>query len=256
MPYYLAAVNGCHPNYATYLVDRQTLCVRDINAVIKAIPADQRALFNKELVQKLYIEYLQRHVDDAVSINRVKELCNGKEVLLLAPGKSLSSYKNAIVSFIEERKPVVFAINHVPMKCFKYDCIFVGNVKRFKGVEEALDKLDNRVICTSNVTTDAKLCIFNFSSYLNNDQAIVDNSGLMLINILKKAGVKKIALAGFDGFELDVRDNYFNDDVIGSVEYENQKALNAAMINYFKNAGESMELTFLTPTIYDGKKNG
>ena len=256
VPYYLAAVNGCHPNYATYLVDRQTLCVRDINAVIKAIPADQRALFNKGLVQKLYIEYLQRHVDDTVSINRMKELCDGKEVLLLAPGKSLSTYKEVIVSFIEERKPVVFAINHVPMKCFKYDRIFVGNVKRFKGVEEALAKLDDRVICTSNVTTDANLCIFNFSSYLNNDQAIVDNSGLMLINILRKAGVKKIALAGFDGFELDVRDNYFNDDVIGSVEYENQKALNAAMINYFKNAGESMELTFLTPTIYDGKKNG
>ena len=140
------------------------------------------------------------------------------------------------------------------MDCFRYDRIFIGNVKRFKGVEESLDKLEDKVVCTSNVTTDETLCVLNFSSYLNNDQAIVDNSGLMLINILKKAGVKKIELAGFDGFELDMRDNYFNDSVVGSVEYENQKALNAAMINYFKNLGGSIDLTFLTPTIYDGKK--
>ena len=39
VPYYLAAVNGCHPNYATYLVNRQTLRVRDINSVIKSIPS-------------------------------------------------------------------------------------------------------------------------------------------------------------------------------------------------------------------------
>lgn len=255
VPYYLAAVNGCHPNYATYLVDRQTLCVRDINAVIKAIPAENRALYNKELVQKLYVEYLQRHIDDTVTLNKIKDLCKGKEVLLLAPGKSLNTYKEKINSYIVAHKPIVFAINHVPMTCFRYDRIFIGNVKRFKSIEETLDKLDDKVICTSNVSTDSRLCILNFSSYLNNDQAIVDNSGLMLINILKKAGVKKMTLAGFDGFELDVRDNYFNDDVIGSVEYENQKALNAAMINYFKNACESLDLTFLTPTIYDGKRH-
>lgn len=254
VPYYLAAVNGCHPNYATYLVDRQTLCVRDINAVIKAIPTEQRALFNKELIQKLYIEYLQRHIDDTVALSRIKQLCDGKEVLLLAPGKSLNTYKEKITSFIKNHNPIVFAINHVPMDCFRYDRIFIGNVKRFKGVEESLDKLEDKVVCTSNVTTDETLCVLNFSSYLNNDQAIVDNSGLMLINILKKAGVKKIELAGFDGFELDMRDNYFNDSVVGSVEYENQKALNAAMINYFKNLGGSIDLTFLTPTIYDGKK--
>lgn len=252
VPYYLAAVNGCHPNYATYLVDRQTLCVRDINAVIKAIPPENRALFNKDLVQKLYIEYLQRHVDDADALESIKQLCDGREVLLIAPGKSLNTYKEAIVSFIETYNPVVFGVNHVP-KNFRYDRVFISSLKRFKSVEEAADKLGEKFLCTSNVSADKKLCVFNFASYLNNDEAIVDNSGLMLINILKKAGVKKVALAGFDGFELDVRGNYFDDSVVGSVEYEHQKALNAAMINYFKNVGESLDITFVTPTIYDGK---
>lgn len=32
------------------------------------------------------------------------------------------------------------------------------NVKRFKGVEESLDKLEDKVVCTSNVTTDETLC--------------------------------------------------------------------------------------------------
>ena len=51
VPYYLAAINSCHPNYANYLVSMQTLCVRDINIIIKLIPLEKKAKFDKELIK-------------------------------------------------------------------------------------------------------------------------------------------------------------------------------------------------------------
>ena len=33
VPYYIAAINDCHPSYATYLTNMQTLFVKDINNI-------------------------------------------------------------------------------------------------------------------------------------------------------------------------------------------------------------------------------
>ena len=38
MPYHIAASNVCHPNYATYLINRQTLTMKDIETIIQSIP--------------------------------------------------------------------------------------------------------------------------------------------------------------------------------------------------------------------------
>lgn len=29
VPFYIASINNCHPNYASYLLDKQTISVRD-----------------------------------------------------------------------------------------------------------------------------------------------------------------------------------------------------------------------------------
>ncbi len=255
VPYYLAAVNGCHPNYANYLVDRQTLCVRDINNIIRTIPSHKKPLFDKELIKKLYQEYLERSVDDSGAIEELKALCRGRQVLILAPGQSLSTHTKEIEAYIREKSPVVFGINHIPLPCYKFDRIFVSNLKRFKGIDDLLGENKGKVVCTSNISTDKNFCVLNYASYLNDDDAILDNAGLMLINILKKAGVTKFALAGYDGFDHAGSKNYFDERMINSVEAEKREAINRAIVAYFKQARESVTIDFITPTTYEEAKD-
>ena len=164
VPYYLAAVNGCHPNYASYLVDRQTLNVRDINNIIKSIPADKKSLFDKELVKSLYLGYLEQNIDDSAAIRELGELCRGRKVLILAPGRSLVTYQETVEQYIRENDPVVFSVNHIPMPCYRYDRVFVSNLKRFRGIDELLEKIKSRLVCTSNISTDKDVCCLLYAS--------------------------------------------------------------------------------------------
>ena len=56
VPYYLAATNHCHPNYAKYLVDKQTVPVEVINSLLKSIPKAKKANFDKDFIRQLYLD--------------------------------------------------------------------------------------------------------------------------------------------------------------------------------------------------------
>lgn len=253
-PYYIAAINGCHPNYATYLVNRQTLCIRDINYIIKNIPEDKKHLFDKDFINNLYLEYQSRSVDDTAALNSISDLCGNKKVLILAPGKSLLTYRNEIETFIKENDPIVFGINHIP-KFHKYDRIFVSNLKRFKSLDNAISLIKDKLICTSNISADSSLCVVNYSSYLNSNETIYDNSGLILINILIRAGVTDFALAGYDGFSYADAKNYFDEGMANNVNAQRQYETNMAIIDYFEKIRKRINVTFITPTIYDNGVN-
>ena len=60
-------------------------------------------------------------------------------------------------------------------------------------------------------------------------------------------------MAGYDGFDYAGGKNYYDSKLINSVEYEKQDAINRAIIDYFKKARETLHITFITPTTYEGK---
>lgn len=251
-PYYVAAINDCHPNYATYLVNKQSLHVRDINTILKNIPADKRRLYDVNLITELYLEYQSHNVDDASVIEALADFCQGKRVLLLAPGKTLIDSRKEIESYIEGNRGhlIVIGINHIP-EYYAYDLVFISNLKRFKDFDKMLTQISDRVICTSNITAAENVKVVNYSSYLNEDEVIGDNSGLMLINILRKAGVKDFALAGFDGFNLS--NNYYNEKLVSATSYENHLDINNSMIAYFEKMNKLCHMQFITPSLYVGE---
>lgn len=247
--YYIAAVNNCHPNYATYLVNLQTLNIRDINSIIKSIPIDKKRLYDKTLISKLYLEYQRHNIDDSQALGYISDLCKDKSVLILAPGKSLLTHSNEINRYISEKNPVVFAVNHIP-QFIKYDKLFISNIKRFKKIKKTAEQIKDKLICTSNISTTYDVCKVNYSDYLNDNDIISDNAGLMLINLLKKTGVKTVALAGFDGFVYSSSKNYYNEKMINTPEHERQEILNEAVSDYFQKASKTLDIDFITPTIY------
>ena len=252
-PYYIAAINNCHPNYATYLMNKQTLCIRDINSIIKSIPDEKKHLYDVELISQLYLKYQQHSIDDRKILHKLSEICAEKEILIIAPGKSIATYKNEISQYIFENSPIIFAVNHIP-EIYPYDMVFISNLKRFKGIDDAFFRLGDKLICTSNISDRTENAV-NYSAYLNDDEIISDNAGLMLINVLKKAGVKKLTLAGYDGFDPFKADNYFDGKLNLNIQYKKREDMNRAIISYFEKLRRSIDVKFLTPTIYDTGEN-
>lgn len=253
-PYCLAAINKCHPNYATFLMSKQTLRVKDINAIIHNIPAENRHLYDKDLIQQLYHEYQQNSVDDSAAIEKIRELCSGRNVLVLAPGGTMKTHENEIKSYIEANNPVLFAINHIPVS-YNYDRIFLSNLKRFGTLNEAAEKIKDKLIITSNISACDNCDTINYSDYLIDESCISDNGGLMLLNILKKSGVRSVSLAGYDGFKDDEIRKYFENKMINESDYKRQTQMNKAMSAYFSELKKSMDITFITPTVYDSEIN-
>lgn len=249
VPYYIAAVNDCHPNYATYLTNMQTLFVKDINNIIKMIQPEKRYIFDKEYVNQLYSEYQKRAIDDTDVIEKIRELCLNRNVLILAPGKTLLTHRNDILRYINDYNPIVISINHISdiVIC---DRVFVSNLKRFKGIQDAIEQIGNKIICTSNIICDEDICVVNYSSYLNEEDAISDNSGMMMLNVLKKAKVKKVALAGYDGFDSNQFNNYYDDKMINSIDSEKMNDINNAIITYLKRNKNYLDIEFITPSLY------
>ena len=75
-----------------------------------------------------------------------------------------------------------------------------------------------------------------------------------MLNILKSAKVKKVALAGYDGFDDNCFNNYYDEKMIGSIDFEKMNDINRAIITYLKRNRDSLDVIFITPSLYEKYK--
>lgn len=251
--YYIASVTGCHPNYASFLLNRQTLHVQDIYAILNHLDAGRRMLFDREYINEEYLHYMNHHVDDRVVLEKLKKCIAERPVLLLAPGKSLKTNQERIMELLEADDYFVASVNFIPPDP-AVDMMFVSNMKRFRSMEELGKAASNKtnIIVTSNISTTSaeNRYIIDYSSYLNEEQCISDNAGLMCINLLKKAGVKQIWLAGFDGFSPNLQENYYESSMYMDVETERLLNMNIATARKLTQLSTQMEIKYLTDSVY------
>lgn len=254
--YYIAAVSGCHPNYASFLLNLQTLNMHDINSVLSSLDAEKRALFDKEYIESKYLEYMDHHINDDSALEEIAKTIGSRKVLLVAPGKSIKGNTEKIRQKITEDDYCVISINFLPAE-IPVDMIYISNLKRFKNIDELNQNKNTMIIVTSNIGLEkgCECLVVNYSSYLNGDRQIVDNAGLMCINLLNKINVKSLVLAGFDGFSGDLKENYYEQSLYLEIRAERLADINAATARRFAQLEKQMDLTFITETTYVQKDN-
>lgn len=248
--YYISAISGCHPNYAAYLLNKQTLHVQDIHKILNIMPTEKRSLFDKEYISQLYLSYMNHHVDDHETKQFVIQRISGRPVILLAPGKTVSKDARRINEWIREKNAYVVSVNFIPDFC-DADMAFVSNMKRFKDVKEVAGSIET-VVATSNVLSvpQQNVAIADYLSYTNEDPLIADNAGLMCVNFMRAIGVRTLYLAGFDGFSANQVENYYDTSLYMKVESERLIATNKAVSAKFGQLKSQMDITFLTETVY------
>lgn len=254
MFYYLAASNDCHPNYVTYLMEKQTLSVKSINELLGKLEGEKKLLYDKNYIEALYVAYEKNEINDEADRAALAEQLSGKNILILGPGATIEAdaTKKKILDYVTTEKPTVISINYVP-KSFRPDFVFLSNAKRYLQLATKLSKTKQTIIATSNLTettTGSFSYRLNYGSLIDPDTEIMDNSLVMLLKALMALGIQKVTLAGFDGYSVRAA-NYFNHSMEYDFVRKKAKYLNEYVIRFLNDIKDSMTVEFLTRSHYE-----
>lgn len=257
MFFYIAALNNCHPNYVTYLMEKRKLSVKQINEILEMLNSygDRQLLYDRELIEKLYLDYQKQiDVDDAKDIKRLSGIFAGRNVLLLGPGKSIEQEQDNIKNYIKVYNPLIISVNYISDE-LPANFIFLSNAKRYVQLASSLLKKRNeiQVISTSNITVmdDQRFeYSLDISSLLDEDAEIIDNSFVMLLKVMIKIGVKNVTLAGFDGYIGEKLKDHVNETMGYEFSKDQAERLNKYVGEVLISMRPYLEVTFITKSLY------
>ena len=203
---------------------------------------DKKVSYNKTYIEELYVRYMTTGKVQEEHKAELQEKLRDKTVLLIAPGKSSIEEKNKIVELASSSSVLVISVNHAYTEYIP-DFIFISNLRRFR---EMADDDKSKCIVTSNIPAEGVYVQTKYRDLLNKEEAVSDNAGLMAIKFLANYGVKKIYLAGFDGYSHDVRENYGSSEMAFITRNAVLDAMNVGMSKMLNEYKKCMDIDFLT----------
>jgi len=257
MQYFLCASNDCHPKYPQYLLRKKTLSVKQIDDILSRISPEECLAFNKTYIEKLYVEYQKNEINDGEALSKLREkLGSGGSILLLGPAPSIKGRERDINVYIRDVGPLIISINFIP-EGYDPDILFLSNSKRYMQLSTRLVASDSvkrlPVIATSNITAAKGSFdyVIDYSGLIDEGFEIPDNSLPMFLRLCSKTGVKKVALAGFDGYVTERGKNYSDPGMEYEFASDYAIRLNDYTGNVIEELRKDMEIEFITPSRYD-----
>lgn len=255
MFFYLSAKNRCHPTYVNDYLNKDNLSISDMDKILSSIgPEEDKLLYNADTSAAVYKDYCSASLpDDAKEAAGLSEALKGRKILVMGPGKNIMLQKDKLDSFIAKEKPLIISINYIP-EDFDTDYVFVTKSSRYLQMTEALHEEGNgavKIIATSNVVPkwDKFAFSFNRAPLLEVNEDFKDNSFIMLVKILKAAGVDTICCAGLDGYSSS-ESNYFNPKMEYSFVKNYARYLNRHMHDFIYKECSDLKFEFVTYSIY------
>ncbi len=255
IPSVLAATYQSHPNNVIYLTEKFRLATKDIKHILSMIPPEKRTTYDYDLIKNLYIEYNHTKVDDSEALCKIKSLLHDREILIIAPGRSILDYKDKLKDIISRLDPIIIPVNFVS------NLINENKQLPFFGSEKRYQKFNNKGKCLSKIVVSNILnhlqddLLVNYESLIERGNDNFDSSMIMLLNLLHNIGISKFMIAGFDGFA-GYENNYFDNISFEDGRFRNEYlALTNNMIEmlskYAKKLAPDSNIKFITPSIYE-----
>lgn len=241
---YLSAKHNAHPNYAKYLTDKQTLTVEDINRIFLMMDDEHKVCYDSGYIDTLYTAYMGREDEKTDNLKELKKQLVNKEVLLVAPGTSSQTMKDVILDYLKKNEVISIGINF-DYPYWETDYIFVSNLRRYETLSETSRE---KCIATSNISSNDVFVKVKYTDLLNNNEFVRDNAGMMLIKYLVSLGVKKVILAGLDGYSKNMQDNYINEEMAFPIHAMDAIGKNQGMSDILREFSQIVPIVFLTPS--------
>lgn len=253
MKFFIAASNDCHPDYVSYLLNKKTLSVKSINEILKNLSEDKKLFYDKGYIEQLYLDYQKYECDDTVPYQELIPQLKDKTILVLGPGNSIRREKELITDYISKNAPLVISINFL-LEEWVIDYLFLTNSKRYVQQATSISTLGKniKIIATSNVTKSNGKFDYNmdYESLIDRDAVFMDNSFIMLLKMLIKAGVSHVSLAGFDGYSSDRETNYYSSKMEYDFAKQKGDEINAYVNKTLALFRSQINIEFVTKTLY------
>lgn len=254
IPAMMAGVYKSHPNNVIYLTEKFRLATKDIKYIISMIEPDLRQTYDYENIKQLYKTYNHTKVDDSNALELLHGILNNRKILLMFPGSSIREYENEIQKYIEENDAFVISVNFIADKVNEKNRIaFFGSEKRYKRAE-SITKEANIVVSNIRCSKENDI-IINYESVINRESEDFDNTAIMLLNLLYRLNITKVAIAGLDGYRSD-SNNYFSNEMFDVKRFEDKferinNNMKIMLKNYALKLGNKTDVVFITPSLYE-----
>lgn len=246
--YYLSATNQCTPSYASYFYNKHMLPINQVGELLGMIITEKKVSFDRDYAEELYRQYNEsKTVDDTEVVQELIKIFNGKRILLIAPGKSINYAMNVIKNISDKEDVVTIGLN---TKLDFNDYLLTTRKEIYDdAVAEGL-----KIIVCSNISKGGRgnVKILNYGNWIEVDERTHDSSSVIALNLLKACAVKEILLAGFDGFDININENYYDPNMRHPVNPEQVERRNNFYKNFIKKIGDDgINIQFITPSKYE-----
>ena len=186
--------------------------------------------------------------DDSVVCDQLKRIFDGKDVLIIAPGKSIKTKYEIIDDFINTYDPIVLYVNVIPSFFSKKDYVLVCREDAINNLSSGVDVIATSNICHSN---GIKYKI-DYKKWITLSDSTTRDSGLVIaLNLLTSMKAKHIYLAGFDGYSLDYTLNYYDEYLSKEMSKKMVEDRNEFAKMFISQKSLTTAISFVTPSKYE-----
>ena len=247
--YYLSSINHCTPSYAKHFYDKHMLPIDQVGELLSMISEEKKISFDKKYAEELYLAYNEKKtVDDTKVISDLRNIFEGKKVLLIAPGRSIITESDTIQKYINENKYITIGLNY--FAALPVDYIFAT---RKAAYDEAVLGNKNTIV-PSNLSKGGrgKVIVIDYKRWIKVDETTHDSSGVIVLNLLEYLKPKKVLMAGFDGFSADINKNYYDLNLRHPDTGKGVKEKNMFFSDFIAEKRiKGMDIEFITSTRYE-----
>ena len=245
--YYLSSANHCTPSYASYFYNKHMLPIDQVGELLGLISEEKKISFDKNYAEELYRQYNKgKTVDDSAVVDELKLEFHDKRVLLVAPGKSISIYLDMIKELLEQKDLISIGLN----MDLGFDYILTTRIEIFaQAVSDG-----KKIIVPSNIAKGGRgnVRVLDYKNWIEVDDRTHDSSAVIALKLLQTCGVKNVLMAGFDGFSININENYYDSTMRHPVSFEQAERRNKYYSNLIARTVETgINIEFITPSKYE-----
>lgn len=256
-PYFIAGLYCCHVNNIAYLLNNHRTNAKDMRNIIESLDPEDRKKYDYDLLEQKYLQNCDHDLDDSRAVDELSAALRGREVLLVAPGKSAVMEKAAIDRYIAEKNPVIIGVNAI-LPDYKYDYLFFANPARYEYAEESnpntFAKIRRIVLSNSKAEAAEEDLVIALNSVVKRGWVHFDNGMICALRLMDRLGVESVSITGFDGFKSRYNQSYA-DPFLPSLKTDTTwNDLNREIKSMFEDvkasAKEMKTVSFLTPSLF------
>ena len=256
-PFFISGLYCSHVNNIDYLLQNHRTNARDMRSVIESLEPEDRLKYDYDLLESKYIESQNRLIDDEDTMESLKSEFSGREVLLIAPGKSSAVEKERIKEYAREKKAICIAVNAL-LDYYDYDYLFLQSPVRYDYAKNTHRKQFNNLkkILLSNIKTEALKgeYIIRYERAVKRGYKNFDNAVICMLRLLNKLQVRKVSVAGFDRMADKYNESYADPQLPtlhGEQDWDEvNEDIKKIYTDYRKMTRDSMRVRFVTKSYF------